>query len=339
MRRVLLFTILTALAGPMVAGPAAGQSKVGTTVGQFLGIEPSGRNAGLGNAGVALPGGIEAAYFNAGAIGTIERPTVQVTHSEWFAGIDFDYAAGALPIGRWGTVFASLTALDSGEILVRTVNQPLGTGETYSVGNVAVGVGYGRRVTRRFTVGIRANWVHERIWNTTLNAATFDVGTIYRVREEGLTIGASLSNVGTRSRYSGRDLAIQYDADSDVFGDNSTLPAEQFTNRYPVPLLFRVGVSHPFRLADDTEILVLLDALHPNDNTESLDAGLEWSWRRRLDLRIGYQNLFQDRSEVGWTLGAGIRGGVGERGYRIDYGWGNHEHLDETHRLTLVLEL
>ena len=32
----------------VVAGTARGQSKVGTSVGQFLGIEPSARNAGMG---------------------------------------------------------------------------------------------------------------------------------------------------------------------------------------------------------------------------------------------------------------------------------------------------
>jgi hypothetical protein len=339
MRRLIFLAILLTVAGPLATRPAAGQSKVGTTVAQFLGIEPSARNAGMGNAGVALPEGIEAVYFNVGAIGTIDRPTVQLTHSEWFAGIDFDYAAGALPIGRWGTLFASLTALNSGDILVRTVTQPEGTGERYTVGDVALGLGYGRRITRRFSAGIRANWVHQRIWHTTLNAGTIDLGTVYRFRENGLTIGSSLSNVGTRSRFTGRDLAIQYDADADTFGGNSTLPAEQFTNQYPMPLLFRVGISYPLRIRGDAEMLFLLDALHPNDNSESIDVGLECSLRRRLCLRAGYQNLFQDESEVGWTLGVGLRGGVAERSFQVDYGWGSHDHLDETHRLTLVLEL
>jgi hypothetical protein len=222
---------------------------------------------------------------------------------------------------------------------VRTVTQPLGTGERYTVGDVALGFGYGRRITRRFAAGARVNWVHQRIWHTTLNAATLDIGTVYRFRENGLTIGSSLSNFGTRGRFTGRDLAIQYDANSDIYGDNSTLPAEQFTNRYPMPLLFRVGVSYPFRFKNDTELLLLVDALHPNDNTESVDVGVECNLQRRLSLRAGWQNLFQEHSEVGLTLGAGLKGGVAERSFHVDYGWGSHIHLGDTHRMTLVLEL
>jgi hypothetical protein len=320
-------------------GPASAQSKVGTTVGQFLGIEPSGRSAGMGNAGVALTGAIEGVYFNPGTIGDLDRPSVQVTHSNWFAGISFDYAAVALPIGRLGTAFASLTALGSGDIEVRTVDQPLGTGELYTVGDVAVGLGYGRRVTARFSTGIRVNYVHERIWHTTLDTTTFDLGTLYRLGDSGVVIGSSLSNVGTRSRFTGRDLAIQYDANEDTNGDNSTLPAEQFTDRFPVPILFRVGIGVPFGLAGGKQGLLLVDALHPNDNEESVNSGIEWSLGEALDLRIGYQGMFQKDSELGLTLGAGFRGEIGERSYRIDYGWGNHDHLDETHRLTLVLAL
>ncbi len=47
-------------------GSAYAQSKVGTTIGAFLRIEPTARAAGMGNAGSALPGGIEAVYFNPG---------------------------------------------------------------------------------------------------------------------------------------------------------------------------------------------------------------------------------------------------------------------------------
>jgi hypothetical protein len=59
------------------------------------------------------------------------------------ANIGYDYAAFGCADGRWGNSFVSITALGSGDIDVRTVQQPLGTGERYSVQDFAIGLGYG----------------------------------------------------------------------------------------------------------------------------------------------------------------------------------------------------
>jgi hypothetical protein len=335
MRRIVTALLLTALG----AAPVSAQTKVGTTIGQFLGIEPGARTVGMGNAGAGLAEGIEAVYYNTGAMGTITRPELLFTHGFWFADIAYDYAAAAVPVQGVGTLFGSVTALNSGEIDVRTVDQPLGTGERYTVADVAIGLGYGRKVTQRFAAGVQVNYVHERIWNSSLNYFTFNAGTVYQLTESGIKLGSVLTNLGTRSEYSGRDLAIQYDDSPGVFGDNSALPAEQFTGSFPVPILARVGLSVPYRIAPNQRILVLLDALHPNDNTESVNAGAEWSWRDALSLRAGYQTLFQEDSELGATLGVGLRGDFVDRRFQFDYAWAGHEHLQETHRLTLVLEL
>jgi hypothetical protein len=325
------------LLAALAAAPASAQTKAGTTLGQFLGIEPSARSAAMGAAGAALTDGIGAVYFNTGAIATITRPSLQFTHSLWFADIAYDYAAGALPVERVGVFFASVTALNSGEIDVRTVDRPLGTGERYTVSNVAVGLGYGRRVTERFVAGFQVNYVHERIWNSSLSYTTFSAGTVYQLTESGIRIGSSLANLGTDSQYGGRDLAIQYDDQPDVFGNNSALPGNQLTGSFPVPILARVGLGVPRQTSASTRLLLLVDALHPNDNTESVNAGLEWGWPDALALRAGWQTLFQEDSELGATLGFGLESGIGRTRFDFDYAWAGHRRLDDTHRMTLVL--
>jgi len=334
MRRAAAIAIaLTALA----AAPSSAQTKAGTTLGQFLGIEPSSRSAAMGGAGAALSEGIGAVYFNTGAIASITRPSIQFTHSLWFADISYDYAAGALPVEGLGVLFGSVTALNSGEIEVRTVESPGGTGERYTVSNVAIGVGYGRQVTGRFLAGFQMNYVRERIWNSSLSYATFNAGTVYQLTEGGIRLGTCLTNLGTQSQYSGRDLAIQYDNRPDVFGDNSALPGSQATGRFAVPILARVGLSVPYRTGASSRVLFLVDALHPNDNTESLNTGVEWSWQDALALRAGYQTLFQEDSELGATLGFGLKSGLGRTRFDFDYAWAGHERLDDTHRMTLIL--
>lgn len=317
--------------------PSFAQTKVGTTVGAFLGIEPSARFSGLGNTGVGAASGIESAYFNPAAIGTLSGASAMFTHAFWFGDISYDFAAAAIPLRRWGTLYASVTSLNSGEIDVRTVDRPLGTGERYTVGDIAVGLGYGRRVTQRFTTGLQLTYARERIWNSSQDFVTFSVGTVYDLTTSGLKLGTCLSNLGTRSQISGRDLAIQYDETPDVYGDNGALPGVQLTDAYPVPLLFRVGLSYPVDTGADGRLLLLADALHPNDNTESVNTGAEWTWRDLLSLRAGWQALFQEDSELGPTLGFGVRGVYDDNAYRFDYAWADHDHLQETHRLTFVL--
>ena len=115
MNRSLVLLTVTALAFSL----AHGQSKTGTTVGQFLMIEPSARIGGMGNAGATMNDEIDAAYYNPAAIGHLTQSGVQFTHSPWLAGITFDYAGAALTLGNFGNLYGSVTALNSGDIAVR----------------------------------------------------------------------------------------------------------------------------------------------------------------------------------------------------------------------------
>ena len=322
---------------PLGSTAALAQSKTGTTLGQFLLIEPSSRWTALGNAGVAADGGLDGVYYNPAAAGRIAGLDLEFSHIDWLAGIRYDYVAGAVPLGRWGTGFATVTSLNSGEIDVRTVSQPLGTGERYTVSDLAIGVGYGLAVSERFAAGLQIRFLEETVWHSTASTATFDIGTIYRVRPNGLHIGSSLTNFGTDGGFAGRDLRITYDNDPTRSGDNGSLPGERFAQNYPVPVEFRVGLGYPWRPGPDWRIWAAVQATHPSDNSESVSGGLETTYRNLLALRAGYQNLLQEDSEEGLTLGAGLRGRLETFDYRLDYAWADEGRLGDVHRLTLGL--
>ena len=333
MRKLLLATALLAA----IAGPARAQSKTGAAVGDFLLIEPSARIAGMGNAGAAMGEDLDAVYYNAAGIGALDHVGVSFMHSSWLAGIDYDYVAGGIPLGTWGSMFASVTSLRSGDMDVRTVAQPLGTGEKFSVSDLALGLGYGRQITTRFAMGVQANYMQETIWNSSLDAFTFNIGTLYRVSKNGLHIGASLANWGTQAGFDGRDLRITYDPTVGVNGDNSSLPGSQFTGSFPLPVMFRAAVGMAHEWGQQTRLKWEVDAFHPSDNTESVSAGTELMLRNALALRVGYQNAFAQDSELGWTLGAGFKGRLEAWDYRLDYAWADQGRLGSTHRLALAL--
>jgi len=319
--------------------PAAAQSKTGTTIGTFLLIEPNARVAGMGNAGASLDAGIEAFYYNPAAIGRASKIEVAVSHAEWIAGIDFNHLAVSYPLGGAGTLVGSVTALGSGDMDVRTVSQPLGTGERYHVADLAIGLGWGRPITDRFTVGAQASWIQERIWNSSMSAVVFHLGTLYRVSDGGVELGASLSNLGVGGQFDGRDLRVTFDQDPDQNGDNSAIPAEMFTEGHSVPVLLRFGVGVPVRLDAVNRLRFAVDALHPSDNSESLNLGAEYGFKQLFAFRAGWQHLLKEDAEGGLTLGAGLRGDMNNSfGYRFDYAFADIGRLEGTHRLTLGLE-
>lgn len=333
-KRVLAWTVLAAALGTV---PALAQTKTGTTIGQFLLIEPSARVAAMGNAGVSLYDGLEGVYYNPAAIGRLTGYGVTFSHLAWVADITYDYAAAGIPLGKWGTGYASVTALNSGEMDVRTVAQPLGTGERFSVSDIALGLGYGRQITSRFAAGLQLNWLQETIWHSSASTVTFNVGTLYRISDRGLHLGASLSNFGTQGRFDGRDLRILYDQDPNRYGDNGSLPGALVTDPFQLPSLFRVGVGYPLRLNEEVRLHLALDAFHPGDNSESVSAGAELKFRELLAVRAGYQNAFVTGSEVGLTFGGGLQGVYDVYHYHFDYAWADQGRLGSSHRFTLGL--
>lgn len=336
--RIVTVAVMAALAAWIAIPATSGaQTRTGTTLGQFLLIEPGARLTAIGNAGVATDGELEGAYYNPAAAGRITRLQLQLAHVEWLAGIRYDHVAAAVPLGEWGIGFATIASLNSGEIDVRTVNFPLGTGERYSVSNIAIGAGLARPISERFAVGLQVKYFQETVWHTSAGTVTFDVGSIYRLRPDGLHIGSSISNFGTGARFSGRDLRITYDDNPDQAGDNSALPGERYVQQYPVPILFRVGVGYPWRPAPGWRIWASAEAHHPNANPESVNGGVEATYRDLVSIRAGYQGLFLEESEEGLTLGTGVRSGLESFDYRIDYAWADHGRLGGVHRLTMSL--
>ncbi|KAA3658726.1 MAG: hypothetical protein DWQ10_10570, partial [Calditrichaeota bacterium] len=255
MKNPIIKLAVTVLISMILLGECAfGQSKTGTTIGQFLLIEPSARAAAMGNVGVAMHEEVISAYFNPAAIGMQDKFGIQFTNSQWLADISYNYAAALINAGELGNLYLSATALNSGEIDVRTVDQPLGTGERYTVANIAFGLGYGKQLTDRFSLGVQANYLQERIWHSSLSTVSFNVGTVYQLTSNRMRIGASISNFGLQAGYSGRDLRIRYDANPDKYGDNSALPGDVHTLEYSLPVIFRVGLYMPLQMGNDNRL-------------------------------------------------------------------------------------
>ncbi|MCS7052150.1 MAG: hypothetical protein NZM09_00300, partial [Ignavibacterium sp.] len=134
-KNLYLFLIINFIVVFFYSQPAHSQNKAGTTIGQFLKIEPSSRIVGIGNAGASIYGEVSAIFYNPASLGRLQNNDVQFTHNKWLADITYNYMAAGIYVEEVGTFALVGTMLNSGEMKVRTVEQPLGTGEKFSVKN------------------------------------------------------------------------------------------------------------------------------------------------------------------------------------------------------------
>jgi hypothetical protein len=315
-------------------------SKVGTTAGTFLeiGVGPSN---GMGGAFVSLANDATALYWNSAGIAAMVKNEVSVVHINWLASTNLDYAALVIPLGDIGNVGFSFTSLSMGDEKVTTVEMPEGTGEYYSASDIAVGISYARSLTERFSIGFTAKYIQESIWHMSSNAFAVDVGTIFKTDLiGGLTIGASISNFGTKMKLSGSDTRTFESVDPTKQGSNDRIPYVIDLDSWDLPLIFRIGLSTNAVKTDDYRLTIAVDALHPNDNYESVNTGAEFSFKEYLFLRGGYQSLFLHDSEGGLTFGAGINSKMlfSQDLFRFDYSYRDFGRLNAVHSFSLGIK-
>lgn len=328
-------TLLLTAALLAVWSGLTGQTKTGTTVGQFTLIEPSARSSAMGGVGVTSASEAMATYYNPAALGSMVQSDLQFTHNLWFGDVVLNHAMAALHLGEQYTVALAVTHLSSGDIAVRTVEQPLGTGELYSVADLLIGAGFGMMITDRFSCGVEVNYATERIWHSSISMFSISLGTLYRLSDDGLRIGASLVNFGTKGSFDGTDLRIRYDLDASRYGDNGSLPAMLVTDQFSLPIVFRVGLGYPWRIDGSNVVDVAVEAVNPSDNSPAINLGGEWNYRNVFAVRTGYAGLFQTDSDFGLTAGAGVMwDGLGYD-LRLDYSWADHRRLGAVQRITL----
>jgi hypothetical protein len=337
MKKLIGTAMILLLSGAALFGQKV--SKAGTTAAGFLNVDVGARAVGMGGAFVAVAEDATAIYWNPAGVARIPGPEALFSHSRWLADIAFNFAAFILPLGNFGTLGAGATFVSMDEMERTTILQPEGTGERFTAGIYSVGLCYARNLTDRFSIGFHFKFISERIYNSTARGAAFDIGTLFDTQLYGLKIGMSISNYGTKMQLQGRDLLIQTDIDPLTAGNSNTINANLQTDAYELPLIFRVGLSMDvLKGAGDSNLILSLDALHPNDDMESVNIGGEYVFHKAYALRAGYKSLFARDSEEGVSFGAGLRYRVGGTVFlNIDYAYHDFGVLKDVQKFSVGL--
>ena len=326
----IIFIFLVSMQSILAQNSGTAVSKVGTNAASFLEISIGAIATGMGGAYVSRANDATALYWNPAGVANFNSYEADIVHTEWLADTKLDFAALALPLGDFGTLGFSYTALTMPDMKVRTVEQPEGTGEYFSAGDLAFGISYSRKLFDRFSIGFTGKYIQERIWHMSSVAFAMDIGTIFRTDLfGGMVIGASISNFGTSMKMQGIDTRTYSSVDPSQLGTNDQIPYSIDLDSWSLPLLFRIGVSTNAINTSDYRWTVAVDALHPSDNYESLNVGTEFAYKELLFIRGGYQSLFLRDREGGLSFGVGLKFKMlfTDNVIRVDYGYRNFGRL------------
>lgn len=348
-------------------------AKLGTSGAQFLKIGV-GRGVAMGEAFVAIADDASATFWNPSGLGKVTSREVAFTHNEWVADIRHEYLSAALPLGGFGTIGLSITALTMGEMEILTIDDPntliredTGTGEYFSASDFTVGLSFGRMFTDRLAAGFTFKAVQENVWHMSAAGLALDFGIHYTTGLKGLRIAAAVSNFGADLTYAGRDLDIAFPPEYETGIPYDDLPGRLTATPYPLPLMFRFGVAFDPIANEASRLTVAFDLNHPNDNYETVNLGLEYGYLNTFFLRTGYKVYLNtdymklmtggDREvdpvtndttytwgdETAWLLN-NLTAGVGfnlktgnNMSLKIDYAYMNKGVLSHTHRFGLTI--
>lgn len=313
-------------------------TKVGTTSAGFLGIDVGAQAVAMGGAYVAIAQDATAMYWNPAGIARMNKFSTLFHHTRWLADVSINYIGVVLPVPDFGSLGVNIASMTMDDMERTTRANPDGTGEFFSAGSYALGISYARNLTDRFSMGFNVKYIREDIYHSTAQGAAFDVGILFDTEFRGLKLGMSIANYGTKMQMQGKDMLAQIDIDPLLAGNNQNINAYLKTDEYDLPLMFRVGAAiDVLQDVENNNLLIAVDALHPNNDSESINIGAEYAFNRMFFLRGGYNTLFAVDSESGMTFGAGLAVEAANANLHFDYAYWDFGILNDVQIFTIGL--
>lgn len=329
-------------------------SRQGTRGANFLNLPIGARANAMAGSVVSSEDGSSAWYWNPAGAANAESFGAGFTRQELYKDLDISLNYLGVSLPALGGVFGvHATSLNSGEIERTDEENPTGSafaGRTFDWKATSVGVGYARRLTDRLSLGASVKYVSEGMNNASISWAALDAGTTFRTGLYGLTIGASLANIGPSSRMSGSlvERAINTDQVAPQI-TNVTLR----TRETDLPTAFRFSVGSDLLGTSESLLgqagggkhrligeVAFSDAIDQNiQNAYSL----EYGWNQRVFLRGGKRFYNDDRATgsrgtYGLSGGAGVRVPLGaSRSLRFDYAYTSLGDLENVQVFTFEL--
>lgn len=303
--------------------PNLGGQRSGISAMPFLKNDLSPRSNAMGGASLALPGDPFSMTVNPAGAANSLYPTLALATRKMPAGLFQSYLGGIYPTENKAAWMFSMNYLSSGAQKRRTEFQPMGDGTVYSSDAWKLGFGYSKALSKMFSFGVNINFIREQLAQYAANAASVDLGFLYRTDWKELSFAVGLQHFGVNSTLSGSELAVMYNRQNEVTKES-----------YGAPTLFSMGVSMVPYHQEQHRVLTSLQLNHPNDNAENIRIGAEYEFDSTLFVRAGYRLNVKGE---GFSAGVGVRDRIGAFPFRIEYAIIPNRYLGLMHSIGLSL--
>jgi long-subunit fatty acid transport protein len=338
--------IFTAFILAVLTGVAFAQfDNVGTSAAAFLKIPVDPRGSALASAVVANANDPSAMYWNPAGLSQMRRTEIMFANTDWIADLNVAFLGVGVPLGNFGAIGVGITYLSMGDMPITTWLDTEGaSGQTFSAYDACFAVGYARRLTDKFSIGLSVKYVTEKISHSTASAFALDIGTLYDTGFRGLKIGMSFTNFGTKLRLEGRDLIIKVDPYPTAGSNPSDVIANLKTEEWSLPLTFQMGATFNLIESESFRFTVNADYRDERDYRALGLVGGEFAFKEMFFVRVGGMKRYAvDETHGKFTLnaGAGVRVNIpgSNIGLKFDYSYSDLYRLKQAHRISLGVVL
>jgi hypothetical protein len=268
---------------PLAAQTQQDNTGYGTTSGEFLLFGAGARGVALGGAYAALTNDVTALYYNPAGLAQMSRPQAMVSTYSYVADTRYNWVGLGIPMaGGARAIGFSVGSFGFSGQPVYTLEDPDGTGETYSVAETYLGLSYSQNFSDRFSAGFTGKMVSDQLGSTKATGFALDFGTNFHAMLGDRPIRAAfvIQNLGTNLKHDGSALETGVQREpplGTVDIPQEIQPARLRTSGWGLPVQFRVGVALDLLTQGMNRISVLGEFTQPVNTKPGAGAGLEWA--------------------------------------------------------------
>lgn len=320
-----IFTIFFVLNSSTLAQlfPVLGGQRAGISTAQFLKIGVGGRATALGDAFVAISDDASALYWNPAGLTQFTDNQVMFSYNQWIVDIDHNFFGAVFHLDETNTFGVSLTSLTMADMKVTTEFAPSGTGEYFGFKDIGIAVSYSRKMTDQFSFGGTVKYIEETLDKLKMRGVMIDLGTYYWTGLGSTRFAVAVTNFGNNLAPDGEVILVGQRIKSDW-------------QAFAPPTMFRIGFAFEPYQTDMHKITTSIQLNHPNDNSENVSTGFEYTWNKMFFLRGGYKINVEEQN---YSFGAGVNVPINIAQFTLDYAFANFTRLGSAHRFSLILGL
>lgn len=327
-----IFLIILLILVPLTTAYSS-TNKKGTTSANFLKLEIGARAAALGGAFVGLADDASAAFWNPAGVALPQNLQLTFQNTELYAGMKQTFLAARYPFLANFSAGIFVNHLDIGEFEETTINEPDGTGATFSAKDLAVAVTLSSQLTDHVSVGVSGKFIEQRIWHQYTRSYAIDLGTMYRFTDIGLSVGMMLGNLGPEMSIDNGSMLTFRREKPDEYPGSPEIESQLKTGNFPLPMIFSLGMAaelmgkKSFLIKNDNnKILLLMSANDAVDAPFRMNFGLEYCWNQTFVLRAGHR-LNYDTASLAFGFGLDLYGLL-KKQIQFDYAWIDYNDLN-----------